>query len=299
MSEWSDLRYFLALEREGTLAGAARALKCESTTVGRRIAALEQSLGARLFDRKTDGFVLTIAGERILEHARAVETHVNEVERTAAGEDARVEGAVRLATSENLAVAFLLRVLAPLHERHPGIVLEVQTGVRPVDLLNREADLAVRVGPGMRPQQQSLVAKKLAAIGMTIYASASYVERYGTPRVGDGLAGHVVCGYCGDIAKIAPGEWLEEHAAKARVAMRASSMLCIARAVSAGVGLSMLPCFLGDTAPGLQRLAPPPLVSAEAWLVVHPDLQKTARVRAVIDFLVEAMELQGAALGGA
>lgn len=299
MSEWSDLRYFLALAREGTLAGAARSLKCESTTVGRRIVALEQSLGARLFDRTTDGFVMTIAGERIVDHARVVETEMNAVERKAAGEDARVQGVVRLATSENLAVGFLLRVLAPLHERHPGIVLEVETGSRPADLLKREADLAVRVGPGMRPQQQSLIAKKLVTIGMTAYASASYLERHGVPRIGDGLARHVVCGYGGDIAKIPPGAWLDEHAAKARVAMRASSMLCITQSVSAGVGLSLLPCFLGDAIPGLQRLAPPPLVSTEVWLVVHPDVHKTARVRAVIDFLVEAMDLHGAALTGA
>jgi DNA-binding transcriptional LysR family regulator len=298
VSEWSDIRYFLAVSRTGTLAGAGRELKVEATTVGRRLVAFEQALGARLFDRTTDGFVLTIAGERILENARHVEEQMLELERKACGEDAKLEGVVRLATSENLAVGFLLRVLAPIHERHPGIVLDVMTGAQPADLNKREADLAVRVGPNMRPTQQSLVAKKLVTIGMTLYASESYLERHGAPRLDQGLEGHVVCAYGGEIASIPPAAWLVDNGAKARVVLRINSMLGITRSVAAGVGLSLLPCFLGDAEPLLRRVSARPIVFSEAWLVVHPDIQRTARVRAVIDFLNEAMELHGEALRG-
>jgi DNA-binding transcriptional LysR family regulator len=321
VSEWSDLRYFLAVARGGTLAAAARELRVEATTVGRRLVALEQSLGARLFDRTSDGFVLTLAGERILENARAIESQMADLVRRAAGEDERLDGTVRLATSENLAVGFLLRVLAPLHERHPGIHLEVSTGARAADLLAGEADLAVRAGPGMKPQQQSLVARKLASVGFRLYAAESYLERHGTPREGGGLAGHLVCTYGGELAQIPPATWLAEleqqqqpqppdggsargepgersNGAQARVVLTANSMLGLTQSIAAGVGLGALPCFLGDAQPTLRRVFARPLGSADVWLVVHPDLQRVARVRAVIDFLIEAISLHAETLAG-
>ena len=298
VSEWSDLRYFLAVARTGTLAGAARDLKVEATTVGRRLVALEQSLGARLFDRTTDGMVLTVAGERIVGHARRAEAEIQELQTKASGDDGRIEGTVSLATSENLAVGFLSRVLAPLHERHPGIVLDLSTGARAVDLFKREADLAVRVGPNMRPQQLTLTTRRLATIGSAVYASQAYLERHGAPRSDGGFAGHVVCAYGGELARIPQAKWIEEHAAKGRIVFRANSMLALARSIEAGVGLGVLPCFLGDTLVGTRRLTEV-VAPAEVWLVVHPDVARTARVRAVIDFLVEAMDLYGTALRGA
>jgi DNA-binding transcriptional LysR family regulator len=298
VSEWADLRYFLAVTRAGTLAAAGRELKVEATTVGRRLVAFEQALGARLFDRTSDGYVLTIAGERILENARAIEAQMADLRRRAVGEDARVEGTVRLATSENLAVGFLLRVLAPLHERHPGICLAIETGPRAADLLAGEADLAVRVGPTMKPHQQTLVAKKLVTFGMTLYAAESYIERHGLPRAGDDLAGHLVCAYGGELALVPPAVWLTEHGAKGRVVFTMNSMLGLAQSIAAGVGVGVLPYFLGDAQPTLRRVFEEPVVSTDAWLVVHPDLQRVARVRAVIDFLSEAMALHGEALAG-
>jgi DNA-binding transcriptional LysR family regulator len=289
VSEWSDLKYFLCVAKTGTLAGAARAMNVEATTVGRRLVALEQSLGARLFDRTPDGFVLTLAGERIVDHARRVEAEVQELERKAAGEDARLEGTVRLATSENLAVGFLSRLLAPLHERHPHIVLEMAMGSKPADLLKHEADLAVRVGPNMRPQQQTLVARKLCTLGMGVYAAESYVARHGEPRLDDRLEGHLIVTYGDELAAIPQAKWIEENGANGRVVLRSNSMLAVAKSIEAGVGVGMLPCFLGDNLVATRRLNAAPLCPTDAWLVVHPDLARTARVRAVIDFLVDAV----------
>jgi DNA-binding transcriptional LysR family regulator len=205
---------------------------------------------------------------------------------------------VRLATSENLAVGFLQRLLAPIHERHPHITLELTTGPKAVDLLKREADLAVRVGPHMRPQQQTLVARRLCTFGMGVYVAESYVARHGEPRLDDRLAGHLVCAYGDELASIPQAKWTDENASAGRVVLRANSMLALAQSIAAGVGVGMLPCFLGDPLPATRRLNAEPLAPTEAWLVVTQELARTARVRAVIDFLVDAIALHEPALRG-
>lgn len=299
MSEWGDLRYFLEVFRAGTLAGAAKRLRVEATTIGRRLTALERSLESRLFERTPGGFVLTAAGERVLEHATEMEAHMASIERKASGEDQKAAGVVRLATSENLSVGFLASRLAGFAERHRALTLELVTGTGAVDLLRGEADLALRVGPRMRPEQQSLIARKVGAVGLGVYASRAYLERHGEPDPKDGFAGHVLVGYGGALAEIGPNVWMREHASGATVSMRCNSMLGAARAVAVGAGVCVLPCFLADADAALQRVVPKPVLTHDLWLVVHPDLRQTARVRAVYDFLVELLRAERGTLRGA
>jgi len=269
VSEWGDLRYFLAVFRARTLAGAAKQLRVEATTIGRRVTALERRLDTRLFERTPEGFVLTAAGERVLDHATEMEAHMVAIERKVSGEDKSLAGSVRLATSENLSVGFLASRLPPLFDRHPALALEIVTGTAPVDLSRREADLALRVGPRMRPEQQALVARKVADVGLGVYASRAYVERRGAPNVEDGFEGHVLVGYGEALSEIGPSVWLREHASRAPVAVRCNSMIGAARAVAAGIGASVLPCFLADSDPSLARVIPKPVLSHDLWLVVH------------------------------
>jgi len=298
VSEWGDLRYFLAVFRAGTLAGAAKQLRVEATTIGRRLTALERRLATRLFERTPDGFVLTAAGERVLEHATEMEAQMDAIERKASGDDQRLAGSVRLATSENFSVGFLASRLPPFLERHPGLTLEVVTGTGAVDLTRGEADLALRAGPRMRPEQQSLIARKVCSAGFGVYASRAYVARHGSPVPKDGFAGHVLVGYSGALSEIGPSVWLREHASRATVALRCNSMLGATRAVAAGAGVSVLPCFLADPDPAIERLVSKPVLTHDVWLVVHPDLRATARVRAVYDFLLELMSAEQGMLRG-
>jgi DNA-binding transcriptional LysR family regulator len=143
--------------------------------VGRRLVALEEALGARLFDRTSDGLQLTAAGERALAHVEQMEESAAALERAVAGEDARLDGVVRLATSETLAATFLVRALGAFHVRQPGIVLEVVTGASSVNLLKREADLAVRMTS--RPTQANLIARKLAEMGWALYVARDLAAR--------------------------------------------------------------------------------------------------------------------------
>ena len=289
---------FLAVKRGGSLSAAARALRINQSTVSRRIASLEETLGARLFDRTPDGLVLTAAAERIGEAAEQMEAAALALERRASGQDARVEGPVRLATSEAFAVGFLFDRLMDLRKRHPGLTVEVSVGQPSVDLSRREADLALRFRPrGTAPAQPNLVARRLGGMAFAAFASPAYLARAGIPRRADDLAGHDVVIYDEDLPPIPGSSFLREASRGARSITRCTSVLALDAGSRGGLGVTVIPCFLGNRRPALTRLGPPRTVDfADIWLVVHPDLKGNARVRAAMDFLAEVIARDRAVL---
>ncbi|WNG54500.1 LysR family transcriptional regulator [Archangium gephyra] len=294
--DWNDLRYFLAIAREGTLASAARSLEVDASTVGRRLAALEEELGSKLFDRTPSGLVLTDAGRGIHSAVEEMEAAALAVERRASGEDARLEGVVRITLTEAFAVDIVLPRFATFRERHPGIEVQFLTDYGALDLARREADIAIRL---TRPQGDTLVARKVGEIAIAPYASESYLERRGAPDPARGFVGHDVIGYADAAAKWPEACWLAEAAPGARVAVRCNSLLSVVTATAAGMGVGVMPCLCGDREPGLRRVAP--LVASlrrDIWLVVHPDLQHNARVRATLHFLTELIQRERPLLSG-
>lgn len=293
MFEWSDLRYFLAVARTGTLSAAARELGVAQTTVGRRLEVLEQALGARLFDRTKGGLRLSAVGSEILEQAHAMDRAAGDVERRARGQDQQLEGTVRIATTEAFARSHVVPRLAELHRLHPGLGFEVIAGNRPLDLDGREADLAVRL---VRPDDPSLVARRIGQIELELYASAAYLERHGEVRLEGGLLGHRVVGYVGEMAGAPEARWLAEHAAQAAVVLRSNSIPALVSAVASGMALAILPTTLAAEH-GLLCVAPlPELPKRPVWLVFHADLRDNARVRCVVDCFVRhglALDPQG------
>jgi DNA-binding transcriptional LysR family regulator len=289
--DWNDLRYFLACARAGSLAGAGRALKVDQTTVGRRLGALEEALGARLFERKPEGFTLTATGERLIETAQLVEQAAIDLERRATGADARLEGLVRVATSETLSATFLSGALVALHEAHPGIEVQLVTGTTSLNLLKREADIALRVG--QKPTQQSLIVRRLGAIAWGVYGTRAYLERH--PRAGAGARfdGDDLIVLDEELSQIPPARWVAERSGGARVALRTNSILTAAAAARGGWGLAALPTFCGGGEPELVLAHDELITPVDVWLVVHPDLQHAGRVRAVLDHLAAAMERAG------
>lgn len=189
MINWDDARFFLALARQGTLRGAAGVLGVDQATVGRRITALEQSLGSKLFIRTPKLYDLSPLGETMLADASAMEQAIQAIERKASAGDQSLCGEVRIATTDTLAQAFVLPALTLLRERHPGIRLSLQTAVNVSDIACLEADLAIR---GMRPDNDELVIKRLTTIEMGLYASHDYLARHGTPKCGLGLSQHAL-----------------------------------------------------------------------------------------------------------
>jgi DNA-binding transcriptional LysR family regulator len=300
MFEWSDARQFLAVQRTKSLTAAARVLKVNQSTVSRRIAALEDTLGARLFDRTPDGLVLTTVGERIYDAARRMEEAALAVERTASGEDAKVEGPIRLATSEAFAVGFLMDHLAELRRKHPALSIEVGVGQPSVDLSRREADVALRFRPrGTAPAQPNLIARRLGGMAFAAFASRAYLARRGTPRRAGDLDGHDVIAYDEDLPPIPGASWLREAAGNAGAVTRCTSILALAAAARGNLGVTVMPCFLGMRRPALVRLTPPATIDyADIWVVIHPDLRGNARVRAVMDWLAELIVREKRVLEG-
>lgn len=292
--DWNDLRYFLAVCRAGTLAGAARDLRVRHSTVGRRLEGLEEALAVSLFTRTPDGFVLTAAGVSILPLAQAAERAAVAIERRVAGGDTRVAGTVRLTASEAFS-GFLVRRLAALHERYPGLMVEVLSGNRFFDLTRGEADLALRIGETNHPD---LVCKRIGVAGWSVYAAATYLARRGTPATLADLRGHAIIGFDETMAQVPGALWLGSHAAGAEVAMRGNSIVAVLNAAIVGMGIAALPCFMAEAEANLRRLSAEVIGSRDIWLVFHPDVAAIARVRTVIDFVTDVVAGEAARLRG-
>src|SRR2546428_1871734 len=178
VADWDAVRFFLELARAKTLARAARRLRVDYTTVGRRVSAFERELGAKLFERTPDGFVLTDAGESIRAAAEQMEQSAVDVEQRALGADRRLSGTVRVAAAESAGHAVVLPAMRDLHQRHPEIRLHLQTGLARLDIARREADLALRFAP---PESGDLRIRRLTSMGFALYASEDYLARHRPP----------------------------------------------------------------------------------------------------------------------
>jgi len=296
MADWDAVRFFLELARAKTLARAARRLRVDYTTVGRRVSAFERELGAKLFERTPDGFVLTDAGESIRAAAEQMEQSSLAVEQRALGADRRLAGSVRVAAAESIGHAVVLPAMRKLRRRHPEIRLHLMTGLARLDIARREADLALRYSP---PESGDLRARRLTPIGFALYASQDYLARHRPPAPGSGFAGHEAVlfeeGFRGTPAYASLTHTLRD----ARAAVRANSMLSLVEAVAIGLGVGALTCCLGDADPRLRRVFPDlPALRDDLFLVVHPDVQRTGRIRALIAAVEARCKEAAAALRG-
>ena len=282
--EWSDFRYFLAVARHKRLLAAGRALGVRHTTVARRIDALEQSLGGRLFHRTTSGWLLTTLGESLVDGAVAMEEQALLASARARLEATELAGQVRLATLEALAYAWLAPRLSEFHAQHPRIQLEILTGDTQRDLSRGEADLAVRTP---RPKQRELAAVCIAESGVGIYGVGALARRarpaFDTcPPSGRGLPLGILTDTASAMQK-AP--WFPAFAGEASVRFEFSSPIALLAAGRAGEMLVVLPRFLARTEPAFVELTKTPLTSHRMWLVTHPEVRRDPRVRAVAEFV--------------
>ncbi|BAV96138.1 LysR family transcriptional regulator [Lysobacter enzymogenes] len=286
---WDDYRFLLAVGRAGSLNGAAKRLAVSHPTVFRRINAIERALGVRLFERARDGYTATPNGEEAIAAAAEIEARIATAERRLSGLDARPTGKVRLTTVEPLLYGVVPPLLARFRRAHPGIVLQVTADNHTQDLARHEADLALR--PGGEPPE-GLVGRKVARLASAVYRPrALRLPRGAGP---EDLDGYDWLAPAGNLAHIAMAQWLRRMQYDRRTVFSANSLLALRDAAAAGMGLTVLPCYLGDAERGLVRVgAPVEAMGADLWLLNHPDLRRTERVRALADALREGLrELQ-------
>lgn len=280
MLDWDDLRFYLAIAREGSLSAAAKELRVAQSTVGRRLASLEASLGVRLLNRTPDGYMPTLAGQDVREQAERLEAEALCLERSVAGRDTRLAGLVRVTCSETVASHILAPCFATLHQGHPDIMVELIPDPRQLSLTMREADISVRL---TRPEQHELVLRRIGSLAFGLYASPAYLQRSDELDFEGGCPGHQLITQFDDLQDSAQTAWLADLAACARVALQTSSHEAAVSAAVHGGGLACLARFRADGQDGLTRLAIPSRVpSATIWLVVHKDSRRTARIKAVL-----------------
>ena len=289
--DWSDLRFVLAVRRAGTLTGAARTLGLSQSTVTRRLMALHRTLGARVLERRGPEYVLTPLGERLWPMLADMEDRALALERAAQDLDARPAGVVRITTVDALAVRLLAPALPRFRRQYPEVTLEIDSSPHTLDLGRREADLALRLG---RPRQETLIARKVGRLGLTLYASASYLARHGVPPP---FESHDFIDDDEEQSWAPEVKWSRMLAAGARIAARMQTWQGRMAAAEAGAGLAVLPCFLGDASKALRRIGDS-FVHYDLWLLVHRELRAVARIRVVHEFVAQLVAENAARLDG-
>ncbi len=282
---WDDFRTVLAVCREGTLSGAARLLKVNHSTVFRRVNALEDKLGVRLFERLPEGYAMTEAGESVREAGERIEDEVLGLSRKLIGRDLGLHGTLRVTAPDAFAIKLLTPIMVQFSQHYPDIRLELSMANNYLDLTRREADVAIRA---TTTPPEAAIGRRLCALVTTVYGATSYLEKQQPDQA---MERHSWLMPDDALAQLPFANWLRKRFPAATVVYRSNSLLGLFEAGKRGMGVVPLPCFLGDPEAGLQRLMDPPdELASELWLLTHPDLRRTARVRAFMDFLMQSID---------
>jgi DNA-binding transcriptional LysR family regulator len=275
------------------VAGAARELAIDGSTVSRRLAALEESLGTKLIARGGREFSWTIEGRAALVAAEAMALAVNGA--VAACREARQEtaGAVRLSLPPAFVPIVVAKMLPALREKEPLLKIEVSGDFRKVDLAKGEADVALRM---VRPSEPSLIARRLFDVGWGLYSSVAYAGTRGTPKTLAELKQHHLVLYDESLHSIEPLQWLEAH--RGKDFLRVDSLEVVAQVIAAGSGIGLLPMFFESFTPGLTRVFKEPVISNTGWIVYHESARDRARVRTAVEALAEFCESNSALFSG-
>lgn len=284
MFEWSDVRYFLAVARNGSTVAAAKALKTSQSTVQRRLVELEHRLGRPLVKRTPAGYRLTEFGQEMLPHAERVEQAARAMEQHRDTLERAEIGIIRLTCPEPIMVRIAQSgLLDRFHARHPGLRIEFVMSDKYLDLAKGDADVALRSGD---TDDEVLVGRTIANSIWAVYGSRQYIERRGKPDRIEDLDRHAVVGLDESMANHRAATWLRAVAPNAEIAARSNSVLGLVSAARSGVGLAALPTALGDAEADLVRVLGPIPELQRSWrLLTHPDLRKTPRVAAFFAFV--------------
>lgn len=282
--EWNDLKIILSIGRAGTLSGAARALNLSHSTVFRQINAIEEKLDVRFFDRLPHGYVLTEAGETAMHAAENIDDEFHNLARELVGKDLRLQGSIRVTAPEGLTSTLLGPYLVNFCKTHPDIHIDLVVTGNALQLSRREADLAVRVTN--KPPDTS-IGRRICRFQFGLYASRNYLKTSKHSNLTD----------CNWLMTDDYREWFPPAIRKkigqpaANVIFSSNSIMAALNAAKEGLGLAILPCFLGDADKKLVRvLQPAEEMSLELWLLTHTDLRHTARVRALMHFLYDSFK---------
>jgi DNA-binding transcriptional LysR family regulator len=281
---WDDLQVFLAVCQAGSISGAARRLAVNHSTVLRRVASLEATLAARLFDRLPSGYALTAAGNDLAEKLAGVSEQIDASQRRLRGLDEEIKGVIRLTSTDTLLHGMLMPLVVRFRALHPGVQVQLTVNNSFMSLTRREADVAVR---GSNRPPENLVGRRVGDIQTALYASKAYLKSVGRHA---SLDDYLFVGPDESLSHLEQSKWLHRNVSPERIKVRVDSLVGMVDAVLHGAGAGMLLCPLADAQPSLVQLAPPsrPL-DTQIWILTHPDLKQVARIRAFTQFLFDAL----------
>lgn len=285
---WDDLRLFLAVARSGSISGGAKRLDLQHSTVSRRMRKLEENLGARLFEKKRSGFELTVAGENLRTSASRMEAEALGIDGALSGKDVCLVGSLRVTAIDNMATTVLMPMFASFSRRYPQVTLHIMVSNSDASLSQRDADIAIRL---TNAPTDTLIGKRVATVASTIYGEVDYLKELrasgGEPR----WLGVECCSF--------HKAWTKQACSDEPHNFFVDDTLLTQAAIREGMGVSILPCFMGDADRALARYRDPdPEWNLGLWLLLHPDLKRTARVLAFRDHMVDAIEAQSDLFAG-
>jgi DNA-binding transcriptional LysR family regulator len=284
--EWNDLTVILAICRAGSLSGAARILGHNHSTIFRKINAIEEKIGVRFFERLPDGYVMTEAGETALRYAERIEAEVHALGREVLGRDMRLQGKIRVTAPEGITLQMAPKLIAEFCRLHPNVSIEITGGSPAVDLTRREADVAIRATSS--PPDTSL-GRKVCDFRFGIYSSPQYLKQNKSRP----LQEQNWCLIQGTVDWLVPLIWKKKPVGERQIIFSSSASLAVLNATAEGMGFTLMPCYLGDTDSRLVRVGEPlEALTIELWILTHPDLRHTARVKTLIAYLYPAFKKQ-------
>lgn len=278
---WDDLRVFLAVARASSLSAAAAALGVNQSTVSRRLAAMEADLDTRLIERRADGPLLTASGTELFATATNIEAEVARADRWLAGRNSLLTGRLRITCSDNFLEAFLAPRVAAFAEMHPDIDLDIVTSYQHLSLARREADIAIRT---TTTPPETLVGRRLFRFALAVYGARTRYAGAGPPPDPASLS------WIGWESEGFNRIMIHDHFPAATVRHRTDSLVAQRALARAGLGVAVIGCFAADPDPDLVRVCPGPITENEMdlWILTHPDIRRTARVRAFMRFAADA-----------
>ena len=285
---WDDLRLFLAVARSGSIASGARQLELQHSTVSRRMRKLEADLGVRLFDKVPSGYELTAAGKNLMEAAGRMEQEVLLVDGVLSGKDLKPSGPLRVTAIDNMATTVLMPMFTGFSRQYPEVTLHLMVSNSDASLAQREADVAIRL---TNTPPDTLIGKRVVTVSSAVYGSPEYIKRLLDDSGEPEWLGVECCSYHKAWTKQACGD--QPHR------FYVDDTLLTQAALRAGMGVSVLPCFMGDPDPALARYGEPrPEWDLGLWILLHPDLKRTARVLAFRDHMMKAIRAQSDLFAG-
>jgi DNA-binding transcriptional LysR family regulator len=282
--EWSDLTVILAICRTGSLSGAARSLGQNHSTVFRRINAIEERTGVRFFERLPGGYAMTDAGHTAMRYAERIESEIHALSREVLGQDARLQGKICVTAPEAMTAQILPGLVAEFCRQHPEVTMELAGGHGAFDLARREADVAIRAT--RRPPDASL-ARKVCDFRFAFYSSPAYLKRNKDRPLEEQQWALI----SQTLDWLVPRVWKKKEQGERQIVFASTTTFAVVNAVAAGMGFTLMPCYVGDTDKRLVRIGEPiEAMTIELWVLTHPDLRHTARVKALIAYLYDELK---------